>query len=155
MGSAGDPTNALLQSRAITTGNVLLALLIDAGLTERADAFRGLLLEIESGDEARIVSALGQTCTVFSSFTAEVGQLTDQLAHGFEISLGPSARVVGPGEPATYTVRLEGTGSESSTINLSFVGLPTGVAGQLGSRWLVAPVPSTRRKIPERGFGAT
>jgi cysteine-rich repeat protein len=134
---ATDPGNVLLQSRTITAGNALLDFFYNSELIDKGNNFRDLLLEIESGDVSRIEAALGQVCTVLDGLSVDLTNIADRIAHGFRIRLTPSGQIVAPDESAVFNVRLESTGSETSTINLSLEGLPVDVSSQLSQSTVI------------------
>lgn len=137
---AGDPDNAVLQSRVIATGNTLITELIAVGRQALGESLHAVLVEIQSGEVARIAAARADVCTVFAGLPAEIAEIADEAAHGFDMVLLPSGQVVTPNETAVYTVLLASTGRRSSTIDLAVTGLPPGLSAQL-SRTSVTLAP--------------
>ena len=135
-----DPTDLALQSRALSTGNTLVLSLVGAGLDGSAGLLSDLLAELASGDTARINTMLADLCTTLAALPGEVEAAGNQSTYGFTLGLAPASAVVSPGDSAEYTLRLESTGSEPTTIDLALSGLPASVTGGLSqSQVTLAP----------------
>ena len=124
-----DTADTALQSRALSAGNAVLVLLVEADLRSSSTALSALLAEIASGDAARVGDALTQMCVDLAPLPSEMETEADKFNFGFQISLAPSSLVVQPGDPAVYTLRLASTGSQTTPLDLSLSGL-AGVLSQ-------------------------
>ncbi len=123
-----NPTSAVYQSQAQAS---LAAAIGSLG----ADPYLSTLIPALNSDAAALAGAA--TAAAVQTAASNLGNdletvgttLADEAAHGFTLSLLNNSRVGQPQAPTLYQVKLQNTGTQPTTYDLSIAGLPSGVTG--------------------------
>ena len=123
-----NPTGAVYRSQSLASLDAVNGLLT-------TDPYLESLIATLTADRATLAQA--QSPGAIQAALAQLGTdlgtvgttLTDEAAHGFNLSLLANSAIGQPQTPSTYGIVLQNTGTQTTTYDLGLSALPTGVTG--------------------------